>query len=432
MNRIILIGNGFDLAHGMKTSYNHFLKDYWENTIAQLQNAVTRNITSEGIPFENEDIRVDKIYGPYGSTTKINATNYEDLLANFKSQNIDFSFKNKFLEVLTKRQKELKWVDIEIVYYELLKKSFNDKEKGILDYNIQHLNKDFERIKNLLEKYLLKIESEFDKSNSTNFSRTRHRIDKKIYSNFNLRDFSESSLNQKIDLEYADFLKDAKAFKDGNIDSSELSEKRISLIQAIGVDADREKFKSMMISQDAHVFFDLLPNQTLFLNFNYTFTELYYDSPPRLSTWRNEKSVDFIHIHGSNRKEDRNPIIFGFGDELDEDYKIIERLNDNDYLENIKSIKYLDTDNYKRLLEFVNSDNYQIFIMGHSCGTSDRTLLNTVFESKNCASVKVFYHNKGDNKDNFSDIIKNISRNFNDKALMRDRVVNKTYCESLN
>ena len=97
MNRIILIGNGFDLAHGIKTSYNHFLKDYWENTIAQLQNAVTRNITSEGIPFENEDIRVDKIYGPYGATTKINATNFEDLFENFKSQNIDFSFKNKFL-----------------------------------------------------------------------------------------------------------------------------------------------------------------------------------------------------------------------------------------------------------------------------------------------------------------------------------------------
>ena len=70
--------------------------------------------------------------------------------------------------------------------------------------------------------------------------------------------------------------------------------------------------------------------------------------------------------------------------------------------------------------------------MGHSCGTSDRTLLNTVFESDNCASIKVFYHIKGDNKDNFSDIIKNISRNFNDKALMRDRVVNKTYCEPLN
>jgi len=432
MNRIILIGNGFDLAHGMKTSYNHFFKDYWKNIIAKLQNAAANNITSQGISFENEEIKVDGIYGPWGTTTKIDAANFEDLLANLKSQNVDFSFKNKFLEILTERQKELNWVDIEIEYYELLKKSFNDNEQGTLDYTIQKLNKDFDRLKNLLEEYLVKIELEFDKSKNANFPRTRHNIGRKIYSNFNLRDFSESSLNQKIDIEYTDFVKNAKAFKEGQIDRTDLSEKRFSLISAIGVDADKEKFKQLMLSQDAQVFFDLIPNHTLFLNFNYTFTELHYQIPDRLPEWRNGKTVEFIHIHGSNRKEDKNPIIFGFGDELDDDYKKIERLNNNDYLENIKSIRYLDTDNYKRLLEFVNSGNYQIMIMGHSCGTSDRTLLNTIFESDNCASIKVFYHNKGDGKDNFGDIIKNISRNFNDKALMRDRVVNKTYCEPLN
>jgi hypothetical protein len=31
MNRIILIGNGFDLAHGMKTSYRDFIDDFWES-----------------------------------------------------------------------------------------------------------------------------------------------------------------------------------------------------------------------------------------------------------------------------------------------------------------------------------------------------------------------------------------------------------------
>ena len=30
MNRIILIGNGFDLAHGLKTSYAHFIDWYWK------------------------------------------------------------------------------------------------------------------------------------------------------------------------------------------------------------------------------------------------------------------------------------------------------------------------------------------------------------------------------------------------------------------
>jgi hypothetical protein len=30
MNRIILIGNGFDLAHGLKTSYKDFIDNFWE------------------------------------------------------------------------------------------------------------------------------------------------------------------------------------------------------------------------------------------------------------------------------------------------------------------------------------------------------------------------------------------------------------------
>ena len=33
MNRLIIIGNGFDLAHGIKTSYKDFIADYLCNAI---------------------------------------------------------------------------------------------------------------------------------------------------------------------------------------------------------------------------------------------------------------------------------------------------------------------------------------------------------------------------------------------------------------
>ena len=69
--------------------------------------------------------------------------------------------------------------------------------------------------------------------------------------------------------------------------------------------------------------------------------------------------------------------------------------------------------------------------MGHSCGNSDRTLLNTIFEHDNCVSIKPYYYLKPDGTDNYIDIIQNISRNFNNRKLMRDRVVNKTLCEPL-
>lgn len=166
----------------------------------------------------------------------------------------------------------------------------------------------------------------------------------------------------------------------------------------------------------------LLPDDILFLNFNYTSTaDLYI---PKGSEFK------VNHIHGE-LGNDNNPIIFGYGDELDDDYKEISKLNDNDYLKNIKSIRYLETDNYRKLLSFIDSAPFQIYIMGHSCGNSDRTLLNTLFEHKNCVSIKPFYYEKPDGSDNYIEIIQNISRNFNDMRLMRDRVVNKTYCRPL-
>jgi hypothetical protein len=167
----------------------------------------------------------------------------------------------------------------------------------------------------------------------------------------------------------------------------------------------------------------------LFLNFNYTNTSTIYVDKI-VSRHSPKYQVKEINIHGTLNDPD-NPIIFGYGDEIDEDYSKIENLDDNRYLENIKSTRYHETDNYKRLLEYIDSDYFQIFIFGHSCGLSDRTLLSTLFNHQNCVSIKPFYHKKEDGTDNYSDIVKNISRHFNNKASLRDKVVNKTYCEPL-
>jgi hypothetical protein len=63
--------------------------------------------------------------------------------------------------------------------------------------------------------------------------------------------------------------------------------------------------------------------------------------------------------------------------------------------------------------------------MGHSCGLSDRTMLNTIFEHHNCRSIKVFYYERN-GKDNFKEITQNISRHFNKKTLMREKLVDKS------
>lgn len=112
------------------------------------------------------------------------------------------------------------------------------------------------------------------------------------------------------------------------------------------------------------------------MNFNYTKTaDLYLPA---------NSDIPVNHIHGELDNE-QNPVIFGYGDELDEDYKTISNLNDNSYLTNIKSIRYLETDNYRQLLQFIDTGPYQIYIMGHSCG------IRTAHCSILYSSIKIVY-----------------------------------------
>ncbi|MGM5631040.1 AbiH family protein [Apibacter raozihei] len=411
MNRIILIGNGFDLAHGMKTSYGNFMDWFWN---IKLSGIVYEGPNSQ---YEDEDIKITQIPLNWNPNSKFDNA-ISTLSTNFPS----LEYKNRFLKHITEKQYIQNWVDIENEYYKLLKDIMSEKEKY---YSISELNSDFEKIKNELENYLNEVQEKFDINQNLELIRS---IEQKIYSDFKLNDFIEKIVSENIKNEtnkiqhfISEFGRRNESLADIIIRMFNLPQ--ISTLLLKDINNIESAIRILLKFEETNKPFNLMieDENILFLNFNYIHTEgLYAENPNQI-----------IHIHGSLDTSSNNPIIFGFGDELDEEYKKIETLNNNEYLENIKSIKYLETDNYKRLLEFVNSDEYQIFIFGHSCGNSDRTLLNTLFEHENCISIKPFYHLKENGTDNYSDIVRNISRNFNNKAIMRDKVVNKTFCEPL-
>lgn len=421
MNRIILIGNGFDLAHGMRTSYNDFINYYWYNLLNEIEKLKPYS------SFENEEIYIDKI-PPHWEIE----TSFEGLVKSLEFRKCKMTFKNRFLEIINKKKQIQNWVDIENEYYQLLKDSFKNKK---CDYSITDLNSDFYNIQKLLEEYLKKVEQHFKQNFGKNNDglRIQNAIANKIYSNFKFRDFTESAINRKVELEYQNIKEDIKFHNLRIHNPNEISDKKKMLISAIEGSEPLKAIRTRLLYQSASDYFDLQPEEILFLNFNYTFTEdLYFNHIEFDHSKDINKSMqkNVIHIHGTTNETDNNDVIFGFGDEIDEDYKSLENLNENIYLENIKSIKYLETDNYKKLLEFLNSDDYQIFIFGHSCGNSDRTLLSTLFEHKHCVSIKPFYYQREHN-DNYSEIVRNITRNFSNKAVLRDKVVNKEYCEPL-
>ncbi len=89
--------------------------------------------------------------------------------------------------------------------------------------------------------------------------------------------------------------------------------------------------------------------KVLILNFNYTST---------LSTLKRKLEdqhvdVEIINIHG-NIKKPYGPIIFGYGDETIQSYMELENANINECLKNIKTFKYLESQNYQKLLNFVD------------------------------------------------------------------------------
>jgi hypothetical protein len=294
-------------------------------------------------------------------------------------------------------------VDIENDYYELLKKYVLENAS---ETQIETLNTQLHYLQEKLVEYLKSIEI------SDKLLRTD--IRPKIYAPFEIHDISIESRQALVNHILSGIngdkgSNDAKLSLYGNYYSSG----RIT--------SYKEKFFGNVVFNDELPIELLLPNNIMLLNFNYTHTADLYCKKGWIFT------VNQIHGDLNNP----NSVIFGYGDELDNDYRTIVNKNENKFLDNIKSIKYLEAENYRKLLSFIESEPYQIVIMGHSCGNSDRTLLNTLFEHKNCVSIKPYYYKIDENNDKYIELIQNISRNFTDMKLMRDRVVNKTYCEPL-
>lgn len=373
MNRLVIIGNGFDLAHGLPTKYSDFINDYWKRVC-------DTNGTKAIINENDEFVKIICKFGYTYNTSEYNAIDNlksYDELKNFiernqnKSGDFIMEFKNLFFEKISEISIE-NWVDVENEYYRELKKivkstvlNFENKKRKVIV-----LNKEFEQVKNCLEIYLSKT---FDE----------------VY-----------NFDDILKLEIINHLKSNPRRSDFLFEKEE------------------EKFYQQTEN--------LKLGKTVLLSFNYTETVEDYSN----HLLGKDFEIGYNYIHGKMKVKEL-PIIFGFGDEMDNDYKEIENIDDNEYLKYFKSIQYLEHSTYKKLYNFIEAEPFQVFVLGHSCGLSDRTLLSTIFENNNCFSIKVFYHQREDGFDNYTELIQNISRHFSDKKMLRKKVVEKRYCEPL-
>lgn len=186
-------------------------------------------------------------------------------------------------------------------------------------------------------------------------------------------------------------------------------------------DAIKKSFYKYLESQVADVpmkgfteLFRLLSGrgQNIALNFNYTNTgSLYFGE------------TSLISIHGE-LDSDYNPPIFGYAPKDEDSDKL---LNKGDaYIQNIKEFNYDRTNNYNWLVSLMNKANqkFDLFLIGHSCGLSDRMILSDIFGHENLRHIYVLYY---ENYTNYREVVSNIAR-ISGRKLKRDKVVNFASC----
>jgi hypothetical protein len=349
VNRLIIIGNGFDLAHGIHSSFTDFIYHYADQVIKSIYPNLSYEdqlleIHINGV-FENNEHQVQE-FKPIQSFSR---------LVEFKQKKRRYTHLklSDLLHAIIKDVESKNWVDIENIYFDQLKDISNNLTK------IQQLNAEFEFLK---LKFLEYLSNEIAKHNWE----TSEEIFKQFTSDVKVEETIPNTL--------------------------------------------KKNYK---------------PSITYILDFNYT---------PNISKYTEKFNNNFKHIqiHGALDGDNifKQKPIFGYGDEMNEDYRKFENKNLDELFEHIKSFKYLHSDNYRQIIEFINSSPYQIHIYGHSCGLSDRTLLNTLFENENCISIKPYYFIK-DHHDDYEKKTFAISRHFNSKLSFRNKVTIKGFCEEM-
>ena len=360
MNRLILLGNGFDLAHGLKTSYTDFIIWYLKDAFTKAYNEHKYEDVFIGL----ERVRLEEVqmgvirdipkYIDYYYKHDLYALLYnKDLYVAGTVYHPFFSvkIKSKFWERLVLTCLRSNWVDIENEFYEELMRLLTISHLEQKEAGIKKLNQAMEGLISILEKYLQNIDP------------------------------------MPVNEEYL-----------------ELFKSEISMNEIVTVKLGKNE----------------IAHETQVLNFNYTSTVENYFQPSLKMVSDVNYRVNYIH---GKLGDPKNRLIFGFGDEMDERYLKMKLEKTEGFLEYIKTFWYLKTSNYHDLIRFIDADDFQVFILGHSCGLSDRTMLNMIFEHENCKSIKIFYYNDKAGNNNFKNLTQEISKHFTNEGVMRKKIV---------
>jgi hypothetical protein len=335
MNRLVIVGNGFDMSFGYRTKVYDFLLSLLKIEILNF------NSKSE---YESQFFRLKSTYRlDHNAIARLKVIgDLELLINNFIPEKIDY--KSNLLKLIVKLGKDTNWYDIESTYYSCLTKRISSNN-AIDNIGAEKLNAEMSAIVKALTDYLMEEENRMNPI---------------------------------------------------------LSETHLDFFQKLGAAEMSESFFSE--SKDSIVF----------INFNYTsILKRALDSFSKFENYR------IMHVHGVLGDESE-PIIMGYGNDMDYDFIKLENNADPSVLEFLKPFHYSRDSKYLELISICEMHDYSVYIAGHSCGITDKTLLKTIVEHKNCKKIRLFH------KGTYSDFFKrnvSISKYFEDKISRRNKIM---------
>ncbi len=346
---ILIIGNGFDLAHKLPTKYTDFL-DFLENV----------RILKEEMPQNLEQLS-DKI-----------DENLRQYLFNSNSSRLDINSKHQnYITEMYELSKDNLW----ITWFNQERKLNKTLGKYWIDFEAE-ISKVIQKIESTLLE-LSPIEECID-----NYNELRFELNK--YPTFNL------FINKIYDIDKSD-----------EINMERITEKLHNdlnkLIRCFEIYLE-DFVKNIDISQLSLDIYNLNVDKILTFNYTNTYQKLYYTD------------VDCDHIHGKadiNNNIESDNMVLGIDDYLNEN----EKFTNTNFIEFKKYyqrlIKGTNCD-YKKWIDEINQTKsftkHNVYIFGHSLASTDRDVLLDFIENEKTI-ITIYYNNSNQYSDQICNLV---------------------------
>ena len=349
MKNILVIGNGFDLAHGLKTSYKDFIE--FCEVIKSIKIKYEFSNIKEAKQYIN-DIR-DEFFDSHKSVVDFFIIDYID--EEVKDNILNFCMDNFWIDYIRDHKGiEDRWCDIEYVIGNVIESlSYISNHPGeVMETDNYRYHKNYEIINKLLVK--------LTKNKGNNIHTRINSLKQRFYDNL-------EQLTYMLEV-YLEII------------SHEINDTKLELFTLLSID--------------------------YLISFNYTstFMKLYNLLPL--------ENVHFIHGEAKpNRKIEENNMVFGIGQEikysgLDDQYDYVEFQK---YYQRI--IKKTGVQYKEWLLEGLGTINAstRVFIYGHSLDYTDGDVIKDLISCK-YSKLYIFYIDKNALKSLVSNLIKIFSK----------------------